>query len=296
MGGFLDPDCYTDEKPPTATYEYDADVDNLVAFFESEITKAAGPMQTAALSIFQMLALLELAVSVLNWWRSDDSGIKMLEKVSWKLVLIVLFASFIYNFDFWFPPIIDAFEGLGMVATDRDYRLNPANMMGTGVTWYFSAFTVDRPGFGMLEWLSPRNMSMYFTTGIVLLSFTVIAAQMTLIMVEASLAKAIGVFFVGFSAFRGTAQMADNFITYLMSLGTRLLLIYVMVGVWQRVMDHWAMSPSAIGQAWDFGLGMQIAVGSICMAILTFIIPNFLARKLTDNVQVGIASALWKLD
>lgn len=275
-------------------YDFGAAIDNLITSFRDAALKTAEIMQAAAIKIFGTLALLELLISVIIWYKAQDEVQDMLEKGIWKALLIAFYFSLIITYNAWFPPIIDTFELMGQAVHGLDARLNPANLVGQGAEWYANGMGAERPGSGIEQWLSAQSISMYFTTGLVFLSFIVIAAQLTLILVEATIVKAVGVFFIGFSAFRGTAALTDNFIAYLFNLGIRIFLIYLIVGVWEEVMEVWANSPGA--EAWSLNFAIQVTAGSVCMAVLTFIIPNGFASKLTQGMKVGIGSALWKLD
>src|SRR6202035_2496260 len=74
---------------------------------------------------------------------------------------------------------------------------------------------------------------------LVAMSYTAIAAQLVLVLVESYVVLGGGVLFLGFAAFRGTAGFAENLIAYTFGIGIKIFLLYLIVGLGTQIARGW---------------------------------------------------------
>src|SRR5258708_18818630 len=63
------------------------------------------------------------------------------------------------------------------------------------------------------------------------LCFMVVAAQLTLVIIESYIVLGAGGLFLGFAAFRGSASFAENLIAYAFDVGLKIFFLYLVVGI-----------------------------------------------------------------
>ena len=110
--------------------------------------------------------------------------------------------------------------------------------------------------------------------------------------VEAYVALAGGVLFLGFGGMRATAQFAENYLAFLFYIGARLFVLYLLLGVGITIMQSQiasmppAMTPPQMG---------ELLAMSVIFAAITLRVPTSIASRVAGSGSFGIAQALRSL-
>ena len=101
-----------------------------------------------------------------------------------------------------------------------------------------------------------------------------------------------GVLFLGFGAFRGTAQYAENYLNYLIFLGVRLFLLYLLLGIGIAILQG---SLAALPPAMKPPQMAEIMGIAVIFAVLVLRIPQNAASRIAGGANLGLAQALRSL-
>lgn len=282
------------------------------------------------------LFALELAVSAYGWAIEKEGMDQVIKELAVKVIIAGVLFFFVNNPQLIIDPLVNGLEGSGAyIAGGAGFHaMEPAEMMDIGrqvtgrLAWALDASPPVTPGDEDAGWIESTlstlggimlilpYMGHMLLFGIICLismaviygAFIVIAAQMVLAKVEMYIVMSAGAFFLGFSAFRITAGLAENVVRYAASIGVKLFFIQIMAGVAQRLAPGWKQvadqmvycpfsalaCPSPVNQPWVNLSTLALLIGSIVIfAYLAWKIPGTMASRLTGDMQIGVTRALW---
>jgi type IV secretion system protein TrbL len=242
---------------------------------------------------FVVLAAIEFAISGLLWGLRRDSLDDIAGRFLLKFVLVAFLLLLITSFTTWVTPIVDGFAVAGERAIGG-MTVSPSRVIDLGMALGdHVAKTFDR--WGVITHFMMAIIS-GFAVLIILLAYIVIATQLVLTLVESYIVLGGGVLFLGFTAFRATAAYGENFLNYAVSVGIKIFLLYLIVGVGTSVTS----SIIRVMQAEpEFSTNLaplgQILGLAIIFAVMAVRIPNHVAARITATHSFGVANALRSL-
>ena len=127
---------------------------------------------------------------------------------------------------------------------------------------------------------------------VITFAFVSVAVMVILTWVEAYVALAGGVLFLGFGGMRATAQFAENYLAFLFYIGARLFVLYLLLGIGVTILQNQiasmppAMTPPQMG---------ELLAMSVIFAAITLRIPTSIASRVAGSGSFGIAHALRSL-
>jgi type IV secretion system protein TrbL len=191
---------------------------------------------------------------------------------------------------YWLPPIVNGFARAGQVGSGGGFAVGPSGIVDMGLN--IALYKIDTTGLPLS--FSSLETALYALTSrlVILGSFLVVAVMVLLTWVEAYVALAGGVLFLGLGGFRATAQYAENYLGFLVYIGVRLFLLYLLLGIGLSVISTQiagmppAMRPEQMGEL------LAIAV---TFAAITTIVPRSMANRIAGTSSFGIAQALRSL-
>jgi type IV secretion system protein TrbL len=262
----------------------------LLDSYQSATQSWLGHAIDAGMSIFRKLAALELvAFGLLVVIKSRGGAAAILPDLAWKLFLISLLLTGLLLYPLWVPAITPSFTQLAGDITGFS-TLNPMVVVEQGIAL---AVAVVAAGF-KAGWLGPDLAGALWVilaaVGI-LLAYLAMAAVMTRALIESWIVLAVGPLFLGFSPFRMTAQLADNFIIYAFQVGIRLFFLIVLMSAGRGAAFAWVQA-IASSDLHDYNLLLGILAGAAILAYVLVSIPGRLADVLTRGWQLGIRQGL----
>src|SRR5213594_2302048 len=240
--------------------------------------------------LFMLLAGIEFAVSGAVWALRRDSLDDVAAKFLLKFTLVAFLLALISSFQYWIPPIVNGFAAAGERAIGQSATVSPSDIIDIGRENAMTVLSTLRIGVILQD----PAMAIYAALSAFLLAlcFMVVAAQLTLVIIESYIVLGGGVLFLGFAAFRGTASFAENLIAYAFHVGIKIFFLYLVVGIGTELARSW---PALIRSSELFGSAspfFQVVGGALIFAILTIAVPNVVAARLAGRPSVGIAQAL----
>ncbi len=154
-----------------------------------------------------------------------------------KLLVISFFYAVLINGQVWIPAIVNSFAQLGATAAGVPLAQNPSDIMMQGIQIVSDLFTkvsatdlLTQPGGAITTILAAC---------IVLASYIIITLHYVVTKLEAIIVMSAGYIFLGFGGSRWTAPYFERYISLAVSTGVRLMLIYLMLGVFKTVSSNW---------------------------------------------------------
>ena len=265
-------------------------LDNTQQAYRTTIRTWLGPMAALARRLYVTLAALEVSISGMIWMLRRDSLDEIAAKFLLKFILLSVVLLLITGAGYWLPPIVNSFAYAGRAAGVAPIAAGPSEIVDLGV--YMAFWAIDTTGLP----ISPASMltSAFALVSrlVVLGAFLWVAAMLVLAWVESYVALAGGVLFLGFGAFRGTAQFAENYLGYLVFLGVRLFLFYLLLGIGTSTITE---ALRAMPRAMEPRQMAEVVAMAIIFAVLVLRIPSSTASRVAGSASFGLAHALRSL-
>jgi len=216
---------------------------------------------------------LLISLATISWaWSAGQMVLRNadLQEFVVEIVRMVIFVGFflalILNADTWTEATINGFMWAGDKAAgagiSRD--MNPAGIMERGLI--IGAEIVEASG-----WETYIIFGLLGLFAVVL--YALMAAYALLVMGEMYIVTAAGVLLLGFGGSQWTSEYAKRYMTYCLSVGAKLYVLFLIVGLGESFIYNWAK-----GEEKD-GIADVIAIVGILVMLV------FLVRMLPDLIQ-----------
>ena len=235
-------------------------------------------MQEAAF-LFYVLATLDFAWSAPSFLRESDFTGLFLSLIK-KLLVISFFYAVLINGQVWIPAIVNSFAQLGATAAGVPLAQNPSDIMMQGIQIVSDLFTkvsttdlLTQPGGAITTILAAC---------IVLASYIIITLHYVVTKLEAIIVMSAGYIFLGFGGSRWTAPYFERYIALAVSTGVRLMLIYLMLGVFRTVSNNWIATMN--GYTADEPITQ---IFPTLMSMLLFAFASWMIPKMAGSIAAG---------
>jgi type IV secretion system protein TrbL len=235
-------------------------------------------MQEAAF-LFYVLATLDFAWSAPSFLRESDFTGLFLSLIK-KLLVISFFYAVLINGQVWIPAIVNSFAQLGATAAGVPLAQSPSDIMMQGIQIVSDLFTkvsttdlLTQPGGAITTILAAC---------IVLASYIIITLHYVVTKLEAIIVMSAGYIFLGFGGSRWTAPYFERYISLAVSTGVRLMLIYLMLGVFRTVSNNWIATMN--GYTADEPITQ---IFPTLMSMLLFAFASWMIPKMAGSIAAG---------
>jgi len=226
-------------------------------------------------ALFGILAVIEFAWS---------AAVMLLEKSdlqSWtsalirKLMWLGAFYALLLNGRIWIPAIIASFTQIGQNAAGLG-ALSPSDvfMQGLGIAGALldgastSAFFTN-PG---------TSLALAFAALLIVISYTIIAINFIVTLVESYLVVSVGFIFLGFGGSRWTAPYTERYIGLAVSIGIKIILLYCLISAGFGLTLGWLAEAQAIAtSARPAMTAFDVMGGSLIFMMCCWQIPKLFA-------------------
>jgi type IV secretion system protein TrbL len=177
-------------------------------------------------ALFGILAVIEFAWS---------AAVMLLEKSdlqSWtsalvrKLMWIGAFYALLLNGRIWIPAIIDSFTQIGQNAAGLG-ALSPSDIFMEGLS--LAGALLDGASTSAFFTNPGASFALAFAALLIVISYTLIAINFIVTLVESYLVVSVGFIFLGFGGSRWTAPYTERYIGLAVSIGIKILLLYCLI-------------------------------------------------------------------
>jgi len=248
------------------------------------ITKLLG----AAQRLFFLLASIEVAWSftLLAIEKADFQALTatIVRKIMW---IGIFYGILLYGVTpgggGWIPAIIDSFHILGQNASSIG-AIGPSAIVGFGVNMCVDLLSSLKGADFLAAFAS--SMALVFCAVIIFISYLAIAIQFVVAMVESYLVVGAGVIFLGFGASRWTAAYVERYVAYAISVGMKILVLYLLVGAGMTVSQGWIqVAQNAASSPDPARTGFDLAAAAVMFLCVCWMSP-----KISSAMLGGVAS------
>ena len=248
------------------------------------ITKLLG----AAQRLFFLLAGIEVAWSftLLAIEKADFQALTatIVRKIMW---IGIFYAILLYGVTpgggGWIPAIIDSFHILGQNASSVG-PLGPSAIVGFGVNMSVDLLSSLKGADFLTGFAS--SMALVFCAVVIFIAYLAIAIQFVVAMVESYLVIGAGVIFLGFGGSRWTAAYVERYIAYAVSVGMKILVLYLLVGAGMTLSQGWiAVAQNAATSPDPARTGFDLAAAAVMFLCVCWMSP-----KISSAMLGGVAS------
>ena len=190
-----------------------------------------------AYNLFKLLAAVDFAWTciVVALEKQDMQGV--VAAIIKKLMTIGFFWILLAFAPQWFPLIIQSFVQVGGAGSGRPTPMNPSTILEQGIDIAKYLFN-GAAGSNLL--LSPATALALILAGLgIVLSYLVITIHFIMAMVESYIVIGAGYIFLGFGGSRWTSTYVERYVSLVISIGARLMVLYLVIGVGQTFATQW---------------------------------------------------------
>lgn len=254
----------------------DADaIQSLQNEFRAQTGAWFGPLKDIATWLLISLATIAWAWSAGQMvLRNADLQEFMVEFV--RLVIFVgFFLALILNAAEWSTAVIDGFMWAGNQAAGAGVSgdMNPSAILERG--FILAGKIIDASG--RLTFLAFAILAL-----VVLVLYALIAAYALLVMGEMYVVTAAGVLLLGFGGSQWTADYAKRYITYCVSVGAKLYVLFLIVGLGEQFIYNWAMGEDKS----KFAVVLAIIGVLIMLVLLVKMLPDII-QGIINGTSIG---------
>ncbi len=236
--------------------------------------------------LFYVLAILDFAWGAPQLLREHDFSGLFLSLIK-KLLVISFFYAVLINGQTWIPAIVNSFAQLGANAAGIPLAQNPSDIMTQGLQITSDLFTkisatnlLAQPGGAITTILAAC---------IVLASYIIITLHYVVTKLEAIIVMSAGYIFLGFGASRWTAPYFERYISLAVSTGVRLMLIYLMPGVFKTISNNWIATMNGYTANQPITQIFPTLMSMLLFAFASWMIPKMAASIASGTLGTGAA-------
>lgn len=236
--------------------------------------------------LFSMFVILEIVTTTM---RMMIGGVLLWDILADTLFRLCFFKWLIFNADWVIPHAINGFIQLGAGASGIPV-LNPESVVAQGISVCVK-LVKGMGAWGLLT--HPISVLVGFAAALVVfVAFIFIAIQLAVTLIESYLVTGVGVLLLGFAGWGGTRGISMNYVTYIVGVGVKLLVIYLLIGAGQTLAIMWANMISTF-DAQNLAAPLDIAAGAAVFGLVVWKIPSLTASLLVGSLGFGLSEVVY---
>lgn len=259
-------------------------LDAIVALFQGASLPLFARIYTPMRTIFVLLFIIDFSWDAGMWLLADTPY--FWGRVLRKLIVFSFLWGIVLTTPFWLWRILDGFAFLAKDLTGVA-GLSPSGVLDAGVSLFFHMFDAWS---SITSFFNPIAVFLrLFTALALLLAFVLIASAMLRILIEGALAMGALPFFLAFMGHKLTFGLSEGYLRYLLGLGVRLFILYLLIGVgsglttiWQSTLDN----ASAIATFTDPRIFLALPMTAILWATLVLFLPGRIANTIVGGFSL----------
>lgn len=258
----------------------DALFDDIVRLYATAAPVFLSRLTPLILTLHVALFTLQFAWDLIRWNLSDSGN--MFAQVVRKLLVFLLSYGLIILLPLWLPPLLRGWEELGQLVSGMP-GLGPSTIFRQGLSLAADLFdSWEDIGILIIPGIPALRIFLFLAT---LVAWTIIALHLAKLLVESAIAIGGLPIFLAFAGHGVTFGMAEGFLRYLMSLGVRIYVTYLLVGVGRHLASEWVGSLGVSG-IWNILTeSITLAAGAALFALLVVSLPRTIAQHVAGGVS-----------
>ncbi len=254
-------------------------------------TTSGGWISTAlgyARHLFFALVAIELAWTAVTYALQRDNLSDFVANVVLKLMGVFFFLALLQNAPVWIPYIVGSFAQAGANIGGQGVVLDPSSTFGEGLQLAKNMLgTLSNPVF--FTAIVAVLLAVFCAIGVVV-AYAVVAGQLMVTLIESYIVISAGLFFLGFSGSRWTLPFSEKYVAYAVSVGIKLFMLYLIVGLGQTLAVQWIVlfTPGVIASP-DIYIG--VAGSALVFMLLGWQVPSLAASLMNGSPMMTLGTA-----
>jgi type IV secretion system protein TrbL len=225
--------------------------------------------------LFGLLALIEFA------WTGALLVLERTDLQGWTAALIrkmmfigAFFALLNFGAD-WTPAIIESFQVLGQNASGLP-ALAPTDVLVRGLNIAGNLLN----GAANSGWMGSFGtaLALVFAALLAFLAFLGLTIQLVVTLVESYLVVGAGFIFLGFGGSRWTAPYVERYIAFAVSIGVKVLVLYLLLGAGMTLTNTWETAAAAVPNSAEPAIdALDIAASAVLLLMICWNAPKLCA-------------------
>ncbi|WP_163058091.1 P-type conjugative transfer protein TrbL [Acidithiobacillus ferrooxidans] len=253
-------------------------------------------LQGIANDLFFSLAAIDITWMALTWMLTRKTFDEIVPSVLKKVMTLGFFLALLTNAGTWVPDVIDSFVDAGQQAGAYQ-TLTPSTIMMDAVGASVGILTGTTPAAAGST--APAQQSVFqkvlstvesaasplgdiedvllriIVAFVVFAALTYIAIELLVLLIESYVVIGAGVLFLGFGGSRWTTKFVDGYLNYMVSLGTKLFVLYLIVGALVfQVLPAINTMLSSLTTGFSPSTGLEAMGATAVMAMLAKTLPH----------------------
>ncbi|MFK3845518.1 P-type conjugative transfer protein TrbL [Stenotrophomonas sp. NPDC078853] len=264
-------------------------LDDTTAFYVTQSQQMAAILKPLAKQLYGSLAIISFALFWIRAALSGSDAPSMIGKFTMEILKAGFFLwvidvgpEYLMQFMRYFT---DAGSQIGQAG-----QLSPSGIVVLGFDTCFRTFdAIGRMGWGDT---AAFGLPLALCGIAILVCFALVAILLMIRLIELHMVIYGGILLLGFGGISYTRDIPRNYLSYAISCGTQLFMIYVLVGFGMQLADTWPASlstdttPDAILRQ-----VLQLFVAALVFASLAWSIPKAAASLVNGSVSMGASDA-----
>jgi type IV secretion system protein TrbL len=263
-------------------------LNDIVRDYEAISTSWFSALGPIANKIFWILVAIQLTWSAIWWVIDREDGLAVVSSLLRQVVAIGFFYALLLNGGTWVPAVIQSFSQAGATAAGLT-DLSPTGVFDQGLALANRILNATSD-LGLLDGFF-ASLIAGISAIVVVIAFAIIAAQLLVALVESFIVIGAGVLFLGFAGSRWTKFFTERYLSYVASIGVKLFVLYLIMGVgmgiaarWMPVLERGGFSPIPF---------FYVMGGSLVFVFLTWHIPSVAGSMMAGAVSLSLADAVY---
>lgn len=269
---------------PDIAYAQNADdnvLDNVVTTYRDTVGAWTTTLRDYALRLFWGLAFIEFAWTAITLALNGADLQQLISSLVQRILYIGISYWIVLNGAPFAQIIIDSFRQAAGNASGTPINLFPSALLDMGIE-IASKIVEETSAFDPF-----KSIILFLAATICLVAMAIIASYLMLALIEAYVVIAAGIFVLGFLGFRWSSDIAKRFIAYIVSLGMKLFMLQLIIGLGQSLIQGFIDNYSNADMTQNF-----VIIGvSISFLALVMTVPN-LIQGMINGATIGASSAL----
>src|SRR5437867_4796422 len=263
-------------------------LNDIVRDYESVTTAWFTSLFPIAQAVFWTLVLIELTWSAVWWVVDREDGLSVVAALLRKVLAVGFFYALLLNGGTWIPAAIQGLSQAGSSASGLA-DLSPSGVFDQGLALANKILNAVE-GLGILEAVF-ASLVAALTALVVVVAFAIIAAQLLVALVESFIVIGAGILLLGFSGSRWTKFFTERYLSYVASVGVKLFVLYLIMGVGVSIAARWV---PIIGRGGFSPIPFfYVTGGALVFLFLTWHIPSVAGSMMAGAVSLSLADAVY---
>lgn len=244
-------------------------LDQVVAQYRAASSNWAGAISNAANWLFWTLAVIEMVWTGMTLALRNADLQEVIAELVMRILTIGFFIALLNFGPAWAKNIIDS---LGQLANQASSAGGGLTNVTPGAVFDSGLDLADQMTSAVSFWDSAvDSLGLLFAALIVIIVFALISAYLVMTMVEIWIVLYAGIILLGFGASRFTKDFALKYLIYALSVGMKLFLMMLIIGIGQTFINQWVAN-------WENqDSQILVAIGaSVVLLALVREIPNIM--------------------